>query len=197
MEEAHRGRGLCSITSISLLPHQIRSSSIQKILWKPELKVIVMLFQFAPGGKIRRRLAPGKRIALDRWLSLSWSWLHHVRDCKSMSEWVNMLLVCCQDGRWWWFIQVGFVENYYVKQDFGSGGGGGNRCPLNERISSKILILISPEHHFCILLNVSALTGYQGLKDHLPSGPWKYFRNCKKSNLNDVRVWNKNQRRPV
>ena len=32
MEEAHRGRRLCSITSISLLPHQIRSSSIQKIL---------------------------------------------------------------------------------------------------------------------------------------------------------------------
>ena len=32
MEEAHRGRRLCSITSISLFPHQIRSSSIQKIL---------------------------------------------------------------------------------------------------------------------------------------------------------------------
>ena len=32
--------------------------------------------------------------------------------------------------------KVGFVENYYVKQDFGSGGGG-NRSPLNKLIVKK------------------------------------------------------------
>ena len=106
MEEAHWRRRLCSITPISVAPQQIRWTvdtfgntrwrEVQLLgtnlhaKWKPALKL--MLFQFDPGSKIRRRLTLGKQIAQDRWLWWLLSWSCTVMHGCRIKCWV--ILVC-------------------------------------------------------------------------------------------------------